>query len=126
MKTHLLKSGLLLTATLLFSRLLPAQPACITFRGDGAKQIFNVLYPFTQGRVSTISADFNRQTAELDIQTPNIFCRVWTSELDSSSVVAQQELQRIGSDSFQCGYFVGSDGELSACSDQVSSSGKNN
>jgi len=89
---------------------------CVKFTGSGAKKTFMALYPFTQGKVTAITAEETR-TGETDIATANIFCRVFTTGLDASTYGAS--LKKMSDDKFQCGYFISSEGDLTACSDPM-------
>lgn len=87
---------------------------CVTFNGEGAKKTFVALYPYTQGNVTAIAAEETR-SGETNISTPNIFCRVSKVGLAGNL----KKLNAIKANQFQCGYFISSDGELTACSDPM-------
>lgn len=90
--------------------------ACITFHGDGAKKTFLNLYPYTQGKVTAIVAEETKM-GDTIISTENIFCRVYKIGLPQDVKKAMKSLKALSFDKFQCGYFISSEGDLSACSD---------
>ena len=88
---------------------------CVKFHGDGAKKTFVALFPYTQLKITAIVAE-ETKTHETNISTENIFCRVYAVNLTNNKK-AMESLAKLPADNFQCGYFVASDGILSACSD---------
>jgi hypothetical protein len=89
---------------------------CLRFHGDAAKKTFLGIYPYTQGKVTAIVAE-ETKNGETVIATENIFCRVFKVGLPSDVKKAMNSLNTLPSTKFQCGYFISSEGNLSACSD---------
>mgnify|MGYP001495115187 CR=1 FL=1 len=96
----------------------PTGQPCVSFDGSGAKKTFLVLYPFTQGKVTAIVTKSSK-LGDTSILTDNIFCRVWTVNLPQNLDNALAELKKMEPAKFQCGYFISSEGDLTACSDPL-------